>query len=202
MHDSSAALIPYEISSNAPFVLISTGTWCISLNPFNHTLLTGDELKQDCLCYLSSRGKQIKASRLFAGNYHELEIKKLSEHFSKPLEYYSTVKFDEEIIVENKSELNWRDYNNYEDAYHQLMANIISQQVKSTNLVLKGTSVKKLFVDGGFSKNTLYMHLLAKSYPDLEVSAASVPQASALGAALVIHDKWNTKNPLYADKGY
>ena len=32
LHDSSAALIPYLISFTEPFVLISTGTWCISLN--------------------------------------------------------------------------------------------------------------------------------------------------------------------------
>ena len=39
LHDSSAALVPYLISFNYPFVLISTGTWCISLNPFNHSPL-------------------------------------------------------------------------------------------------------------------------------------------------------------------
>ena len=30
LHDSSAALIPYLISFNDPFILLSTGTWCIS----------------------------------------------------------------------------------------------------------------------------------------------------------------------------
>ena len=35
LHDSSAALIPYLASFPAsPFVLISTGTWCVSMNPF------------------------------------------------------------------------------------------------------------------------------------------------------------------------
>src|SRR5207237_8627749 len=32
LHDSSAALIPYLVNFTEPFVLISTGTWCISLN--------------------------------------------------------------------------------------------------------------------------------------------------------------------------
>jgi sugar (pentulose or hexulose) kinase len=40
LHDSSAALIPYLSSFKEPFVLISTGTWNISLNPFNHAELT------------------------------------------------------------------------------------------------------------------------------------------------------------------
>ena len=83
LHDSSAALIPYLTSFHEPFVLISTGTWCISLNPFNHTELTGEELKQDCLCYLSYDGKPVKASRLFAGYEHEQQVKRLAEHFQK-----------------------------------------------------------------------------------------------------------------------
>jgi sugar (pentulose or hexulose) kinase len=46
LHDSSSALIPYLVSFQEPFVLISTGTWCISLNPFNHTPLTDEELQR------------------------------------------------------------------------------------------------------------------------------------------------------------
>ena len=50
-----------------------------------------------------------------------------------------------------------------------------------------------LFVDGGFGKNEIYMNLLAKVFPDMEVYAASVAQATALGAALAIHQDWNTQ---------
>src|SRR5450432_2968295 len=64
LHDSSAAMIPYLESFREPFVLISTGTWCISMNPFNDAPLTVEELKKDCLCYMSYQGRPIKASRL------------------------------------------------------------------------------------------------------------------------------------------
>ncbi|MGN6247266.1 MAG: FGGY family carbohydrate kinase, partial [Ginsengibacter sp.] len=43
IHDSSAALIPYLFSFKEPFVLLSTGTWNISLNPFNDSPLTDEE---------------------------------------------------------------------------------------------------------------------------------------------------------------
>jgi len=79
-----------------------------------------------------------------------------------------------------------------------LMWNIVQQQAMSTNLVIKGMAVKRIFVDGGFGKNPVYMNLLAKAFPGIEVYAATVPQASALGAALVIHHHWN-KNTLRAD---
>ncbi len=214
LHDSSAALIPYLASFQEPFILLSTGTWCISLNPFNHAQLTNNELNQDCLCYLSYESKPVKASRLFAGYEHEQQVKRLSEYFNKPSDYFTAVACNAEILnklkpgekkmrkVDDKAmvgqsvfaERDLNDFKNYEEAYHQLIADIISQQIKSTNLVLRGTTVKRIFVDGGFSKNSIYMYLLAEAFPSIEVYAASVAQASALGAALAIHPHWNTKN--------
>ncbi|MEP7320093.1 MAG: FGGY family carbohydrate kinase, partial [Panacibacter sp.] len=218
LHDSSAALIPYLTSFNEPFILLSTGTWSISLNPFNHTQLSDYELHQDCLCYLSYKGKPVKASRLFAGYEHEQQTKKLAVHFNKPQNYFTAVLYDQEIINKLKpgkivkakagnggmvkqSNFNERDLNvfaSYEEAYHQLITDIIEQQVKSTKLVLNATDVKRIFVDGGFSKNSIYMHLLAEAFAGIEVYAATVAQASALGAALAMHRHWNNK-PLPSD---
>jgi glycerol kinase len=48
-------------------------------------------------------------------------------------------------------------------------------------------------VDGGFSRNVVFMNLLAMAFPQLEVYATSMAQATALGAALVIHQSWNKK---------
>jgi len=191
LHDSSAALIPYLHSFQEPFVLISTGTWCISLNPFNNSPLTEYELNNDCLCYLSYDGKPVKASRLFAGYEHEKKTKLLSAKFKKPIDYFTTISYDEKFFGKKSA----AGFSNYEEAYHHLISEIILQQVKSTNLVLSNTHVKKIFVDGGFSKNEIYMQLLANAYPDIEIYATSVSQATALGAALVIHNKWNKTIP-------
>lgn len=73
------------------------------------------------------------------------------------------------------------------------MLDIIKQQILSTKLVTYNSPVKKIFVDGGFSKNTIFMNLLAEAFPKMEVYAASMAQASALGAALAIHKNWNPK---------
>ena len=86
----------------------------------------------------------------------------------------------------------------YAEAYHQLMLDIIGQQLLSTELVLAGSPVRRLFVDGGFGKNPVYMNLLAAAFPSIEVYAASVAQATALGAALAIHQHWN-EQPLPTD---
>ena len=187
LHDSSAALIPYLATfKGQKFVLISTGTWCINLNPFNHTPLTDEELQYDCLAYIQYTGEPVKASRLFAGYEHEQQTKRLSEHFHKPMDYYKTVKFNSQLI-ENQND------NSYEGTYHRLIIDLVNQQIISTKLVLNDSSVTKLFVDGGFGKNEIYMNLLAKAFPEMEVYAASVAQATALGAALAIHQDWNMK---------
>ena len=208
LHDSSAALIPYMVNFNEPFVLLSTGTWCISLNPFNETALTTEELRQDCLCYLHYQGKPVKASRLFAGPDYEEGVKRIADHFNQNAIKYRSIEFNAEIVAGlkrndfsengNSSKNNFfeRDISSFandEEAYHQLMWDIITQQVKSTQLVLNGSPVKRLFVDGGFSRNAVYMNLLAMAFPQLEVYAASMAQATALGAALAIHTSWNKK---------
>jgi sugar (pentulose or hexulose) kinase len=220
LHDSSAALIPYLVNFHEPFVLISTGTWCISLNPFNHTPLTTTDLENDCLCYLSYRGMPVKASRLFAGHEHEQQVKRISEHFKTYPGVYKTISYDARIIgrlekngIERGTLLSWDNYDLKEsgfskrdlsqfssdiEAYHQLMLDIAKQQYISTLYVLKGAEVKRIFVDGGFSKNSIFMNLLASFFPEMEIFAASMAQATAIGTALSIHNSWN-RNPVPSD---
>ena len=211
LHDSSAALIPYLVNFNEPFVLISTGTWCISLNPFNHVNLTVDELKNDCLSYLQYKGQPVKASRLFSGNEYEQQVKRIASHFDVDVIKYRNIAYNPDVIkklkktqqqffyindLKKESIFSTRDlasFKNDTEAYHQLMLDLINLQVASTQLVLKGTPVKRIFVDGGFSRNAVYMNLLAMAFPQLEVYAASMAQATALGAALAIHKCWNKK---------
>lgn len=211
LHDSSSALIPYLLSFPHPFVLISTGTWCISLHPFNNTNLTAAELKQDCLCYLSWKGSAVKASRLFAGQYHEDQVKRIAAHFKQPVHRYSSITVDKDILrlLNNVSALNEsetppaellnfhnRELHDFADditAYHELMLTIAAAQAASTKLVLNGAPVKHLYVDGGFSRNDLYMYLLSTYFPDIEIYAANMAQATAIGAALAIHDAWNSQ---------
>ena len=71
LHDSSSALAAYQASCREPFTLISTGTWCVSLNPFARELLTAEELNTGCLCYLDAAGQPVKASRRMLGRKYE-----------------------------------------------------------------------------------------------------------------------------------
>lgn len=195
LHDSSAAIIPYLISFTEPFVLISTGTWCISLNPFNASPLTKEELESDCLCYLQYKGTPVKASRLFAGHEHEQEVNRIAEYYGQPKSRFEEMSFDKSLLGLKFEEEHEQDFSKLDlsvfssdaEAYHHLIWNLIIKQKTSTQLILNGSNVNRIFVDGGFSKNAIYMNLLSFMFPDMEVYAASMAQATAMGTALVVH---------------
>lgn len=190
LHDSSAAMIPYLKTTKTPFALLSTGTWNITMNPFNDSPLTIDELKQDCLCYIRYDGKPVKASRLLAGQHHMNEVAAIAEHFHVDEDYLQQMIFQAKWL--NNPRKPWIKCDSADEAYHMCMQEIVERQKISSALVLNKSSVKDIYVDGGFSKNDLFMKLLSRAFPDHHVKASSITHAAAWGAAL-IHEEWEGK---------
>ena len=205
LHDSSSALIPYLLNFHEPFILISTGTWCISLNPFNEEGLTKEQLEKDCLFYMTYAGKPVKASRLFAGYEHEVQTKRISDYFEVPIGRFKHIDIDWKIIerltkdteiptgLDAFGKVELSSFTDFVEAYHAFMLHLVAAQVASTRLILAEKRIKRIFVDGGFSKNSIFMNLLARTFGNIELYAASMAQATAIGAALVIHEHWNTQ---------
>lgn len=212
LHDSSSALIPYLMQVKTKFILISTGTWCISMNPFNKENLSEKELENDVLCYLSPQGQPIKASRVFAGNEHEEVMKELVDYYGKEPTYFHQLRFNESIGEEflkklaeemtRNREANFLKASDFRskkltkfssaaEAYKEFMVDLVIQQLYSLGFVFDGSEEYMILVDGGFSKNSIFMNCLKLAYPKNQVFAAEVGQASSLGAALAIHSDWN-----------
>ncbi|MFH5833682.1 FGGY-family carbohydrate kinase [Halalkalibaculum sp. DA384] len=212
IHDSSAALAPYLIALEDPFLLVSTGTWSISFNPFNTDPLTFEELKRDCLCYMNIYGEQVKASRLFLGKEYMHQKRRLESHFNRE-STASAPELDPGLLrslinegnpakrlqleqaygsgpYPQKEAGNWKlnSFESYQEAYHQLMLDLVSIQTDCIGLVEGEQKLNKLIVTGGFSQNKFYMKMLASAFPGKKVYTASLSNASALGAALVIND--------------
>ncbi|MDX2283783.1 MAG: FGGY family carbohydrate kinase [Bacteroidia bacterium] len=177
LHDSSSALIPYLMEFREPFVLLSTGTWSIALNPFNAEPLTAEELAQDCLCYLSYWGKPVKAARLLAGPPHAEAVRAIAAEHGVAEDFWLGAP-----PAAGRPAL---------EAYAAWMEGFVALQAEALRLALGRTPVRRIFVDGGFSKNEWFMRGLARAFPDLEVYAARVAQATALGAALAMRDLWD-----------
>jgi len=207
IHDSSSALIPYLIGVKEKFILISTGTWSIVLNPFNSEELTLDELNQDCLQFMQTDGKPVKASRLFLGNELQEQLKLLNDYFHKDNNYYQNINLTQNIYKELKKqklktfsfkELNdnnlrnssFKNFENFEIAYHQLMIEIVDRQIKAINLALgKSTEIETIFIDGGFTKNDLYCRMIAFELPEFNIKITQLASGSALGAAIMMNRK-------------
>ena len=173
-------LIPYIRGSKKPFVLVSTGTWSVSLNPYSESSLSNDDIKKDTINYMRINGKAVKSAKLLLGNEYKHQVTELSKHFDVPYEYHKTVKFDQELFQkcsENfKPCFSWKDltdadipkettlsHTTYEDAYHQLMIELVQLQVKSIASAKGGdnSKIKRLYVDGGFSDNEVFVKLLS-----------------------------------------
>lgn len=201
LHDSSSALIPYLQQYKEPFLLISTGTWCINLNPFNASSLTTDELQQDCLCYLQADGNPVKASRIFLGREHEYQTKRIALHFNVADDFYKQIKQPTTIEAsffipscmegsgpmpqQQTEEWNLDTYESAADAYTALMKGLTDLLKLSIDLV-QTKNVQQFFIDGGFAANFLFRYFLQQHYPDVTITAVEFPQATALGAYLHI----------------
>jgi len=209
IHDSSSSLAPYFSGSKGNFLLLSTGTWCINMNPFNTEKLTAEQLDKDCLCYMSITRQPVKSSRLFLGHLHETAVKQITEHFNKPEDYYKNIKadrklskllktkFKENIVFfrnapytrELKESTDLYEFRSPEEAYHQLMNELCDLTIEAINLVLpSGDETANIYITGGFSKNDLFQNLITEAFPSKLVYTSEIANGSALGAALVIAD--------------
>lgn len=210
IHDSSASLAPYFGSSNGKFLLLSTGTWCINMNPFNDEKLSAEQLDKDCLCYMSIERQPVKSSRLFLGHLHESAVAQITEHFHTSEDSYKKVKPDKKLFdilkgkyrnknvffkegVESRELKNYIDmfeFDSLEKAYHQLMIELCDLTIEAVLLVLSANDdTKNIYITGGFSKNKLFVDLISKSFSDKDVYTSEIANASALGAAFVIAGK-------------
>jgi sugar (pentulose or hexulose) kinase len=204
LHDSSSALIPYLQQYKEPFLLISTGTWCINLNPFNTEPLTPEELQKDCLCYLQANGKPVKASRIFLGKEHEYQTKRIAAHFNVADDFYKSIKEPSAVLVNDfipscmegsgplpkKQSTEW-DINQFataQDAYSSLLKGLTDLLKISIDLV-HTTDVQQFFIDGGFAANPLFRYFLQQHYPGTAITTVEFPQATALGAYLNIKNE-------------
>lgn len=208
IHDSSSSLAPYFTGNRGKFILVSTGTWCINMNPFNSEKLTVDQLDRDCLCYMSVTRQPVKSSRLFLGNMHETGVNLLNDHFRTTQDYYKTVKYDQDLIDllqkrysgdrraffssglsyrEFKEKIDLFDFMTFEEGYHQLMCELCNLAYDSIKLILSDhDEIENVYITGGFSKNKIFLKLISKAFEKKKVYTSIINNATALGAALIM----------------
>jgi sugar (pentulose or hexulose) kinase len=204
IHDSSAALLPYLKSIDKPFALLSTGTWSIALNPFADGHLSAEDRRHDCINYMRVDGEPVKAARLFLGNEFKLQLKALSAHYGVPEHAYREVAFDphrfERIRADAGLLYHWEslgepcppetrwEHPDYTGAYHQLLFELCLLQGSRLQAVLGGSGIQRLYVDGGFAGNDVFMEMLSRLVHPIRLRTTDASLGSALGAAVVLSD--------------
>lgn len=212
IHDSSAALLPYLLFNDEPFMVLSTGTWSICMNPFNQEALSAHELENDCLQFLSINGKKVKASRLFLGNEYNIWTRRLGEHFNQKIDKHTSISKDTTILKSLSqfppSTFKWESipsehlaftetdlsqFESYEIAYHKLMQELADMQIKSIRLAKGTTELSQIFIDGGFIDNELFLYFLSEA-SDYQIIQTERPLGSAIGAELAINYKFSVQS--------
>jgi len=192
------------------------------MNPFNMETLTAEQLSMDCLCYMSITKQPVKSSRLFLGHMHDTAVKKMSAYFKIHENSFSIikpdlrllnkmrVKFENDYIFLNKTDRlrELKDdadlfaFDNFIEGYHQLMVELSDLAIDSINLIIpENDDTQSIYITGGFSKNPLFLKMIASSFPEKRVFTSEVSNATAIGAASVILNSLEKDKPVIPDLG-
>ena len=200
IHDSSSALLTYLLKGKESFILLSTGTWCINFNPFSSdSLFNQKQINAGATAYMKIDGSPVKSSRLFLGEEHRLKVEKLIEHFSKPKFYHRELELEkqvtEEVLKKSKKHFHWKyldnrhappkddlSFPNFEAAYYQLMRELTDLLISEIDIICESLP-KRIYIDGGFSDNKIFLALLKKQFPQQKIKAKPASFACALGAS-------------------
>ncbi|MGJ8550559.1 FGGY family carbohydrate kinase [Winogradskyella wichelsiae] len=206
LHDSSASIIPLlETEKDNEFILLSTGTWIIAMNPFSKETLTQHQLKNNCLCFMTPQKQQVKSSMQFLGKIHEVYIATLSTYFKVDIDTHLQLALNETLCRELMN-TNARvflaegidsdfeahpylltNYSNYEAAYYQLVFEISKKVIQGIHLISdENSAIKDIYISGGFNKNLIFIAFLKLLKNDIEIKISDCKNESALGAALMM----------------
>jgi L-fuculokinase len=205
IHDSSAALYPYTLSSDEPYLLLSTGTWSIVFNPFSTLHLTKEELEKDGLLFLQPDGKPVKAARLFLGNAYQKQLEEIMKYFQYDLNHLDEDSVNDKILNKfsasdpnffsfpslqisptAKADTNLGVFKSFEEAYYRMVWELSGYQIIKINLASEGKKFKRIFLEGGFSKNQLFLACLKKQLPNIEIIISTYSSGASLGAAMQV----------------
>ena len=215
IHDSNSALLPHFAKKGEQgFILNSTGTWCVIMNPVTQYGFSPDELGKAVLFNISAFGKPIKTAIFMGGLEYEtwsgLVLKRYGRSelpvWNEEL-YRSILKgkkffllpeiipgsgqfpFSKARIVNNGKKYHIDEFNTsiWFPGYEETFAALHLSQLMQTLTALDRIGIKngyEVFTEGGFRKDEAYNRLLASALPNNKVCITDITEATALGAAM------------------
>jgi sugar (pentulose or hexulose) kinase len=198
VHDSNASLLPYLVSRQAPFTVLSTGTWVIlmcvglsldRLDPRDDTLANVDALGRPTACGRFMGGREYAVIAGDGGNPDFSAIARVIASgaialpcFSGQGGPYATTK------GEIRGDVAARDRTALATLYCALVSDLM--------LTRMGADGGDLIVEGTFAKNSAFCAVLGALRPKQRVFAAEDSAGTARGAAMLAH--WPPAYPIAA----
>jgi sugar (pentulose or hexulose) kinase len=198
IHDSNAALLPYLVSRQAPFTVLSTGTWVIllcvglspdQLDPRDDTLANIDALGRPSASGRFMGGREYAVIADGGGNPDPAAIERVIASgamalpcFSGQGGPYATTKG---VI---RGDVAARDRTALATLYCALVSDLM--------LTRMGATSGDLIIEGTFTRNSAFCELLGTLRPTQRVFAAEDSAGTARGAAMLA--QWPPAYPIAA----
>jgi len=215
IHDSNATMLPhFAQKGERGFILNSTGTWCVIMNPVEKYGFAPDELGKVVFFNISAFGTPIKTAIFLGGQ----EFETWSGLFKKLHGCTDIPGWDEKLyrrilkekrlfllpeltpgsgqfpicrarIIEDGKNYFFDTVNLHKCSagYEELFAVLRISLVMQTLTALERTGIEKgheVYTEGGFRKDESYSRLLASALADNKVYLTNAAEAAALGAAM------------------
>ena len=222
IHDSNSAMLPHFArkgergtgNGERGFILNSTGTWCVIMNPVTQYGFAPDELGKVVFFNISAFGTPIKTAIFLGGQEFEtwsLLFNKLRGRTDIPdwdEGLYRRILKEKRLFLlpeltpgsgqfpDSKARIvedgkiyyfNAADSQGCPAGYEELFAALRISLVMQTITALERAGISKgyeVYTEGGFRKDKSYNRLLASAFADNQVYVTNIAEAAALGAAM------------------
>ena len=211
VHDAAAALSAYWQATDDEFILLTSGSWNIALNPFADFELTDRDIAMGTRYYLTPHLQKVRASRQFAGREHEFQLQRIDEYFGaqpvtpeKSLTEYLQKFFanpSQGMLIPqatagtgpfpNIPSVEWdlSVFDTAEEAYARLCLDLAVVSAYCLENVNRN-DVQRYFIDGKFKQNPWFLKILAMLLQPKDLYSSNLIEAGATGAAMAVHHFW------------
>jgi sugar (pentulose or hexulose) kinase len=198
IHDSNASLLPYLVSRQAPFTVLSTGTWVIlmcvglsldQLDPRDDTLANVDALGRPIACGRFMGGREFAVVAGGGGNPDLDAVERVIVSGAMALPCFSgqggPYAATKGVIVGDVAA-----------ADRTALATLYCALISDLMLTRIGATSGDLVIEGPFVGNPAFCELLGALRPKQRIFAAKDAAGTARGAAMLAH--WPPTYPIAA----
>lgn len=211
IHDSNANLLPYFARQSGEFVLLSTGTWNVTMLPGGSRSLSDEEIERRVFFNQDALARPVRTSLMTAGLDYDTYCEFTKETDEQDLAALARVIERAELFVipgvmpgasafpnaapravlgSESWELDAlrRGARRFDDLGQEYVAAINAGLAIATAEGLAALDLSpgcNVFIEGGFAKNRVFCAALAGLCPQLNVAVSAETEGTSLGAAMM-----------------